>query len=119
MLEVVVLIWEHFPIDALPAPAVTSGKVTALAHELGDDTVEMAAFVVQRLPRLAHTLLTGAQSKEIHRGLWSHISAKHKYNAANVLASDLDVKESSSIEVPRIAMLPRNPICFATGGSRC
>ena len=93
MLQVVVLIGEHFTVDALAASAITSGKISALAHELGDDAVELTALVVQRLARLAHALLSGAEGKEVHRCLGSHIGAKHKHYAADVFASDLNVEE--------------------------
>ena len=53
-----VLVSELFSVDALAASAVVPGEVSALAHEVGDDAVEAAAFVTE-------ALLTGAQSTEI------------------------------------------------------
>ena len=48
---------------------VAAGKVTTLEHELGDDTVERRALVVEGLARAAGTLLAGAKSAEVLSGL--------------------------------------------------
>jgi hypothetical protein len=48
---------------------VATGEVTTLEHELGDDTVEGRALVVERLARAAGTLLTSAESAEVLSGL--------------------------------------------------
>lgn len=48
---------------------VAAGEVTALKHELGDDTVEVGALVVEGLAGAAGTLLTGAESAEVLSGL--------------------------------------------------
>jgi hypothetical protein len=48
---------------------VATGEVTTLEHELGDDTVEGGALVVEGLARAAGTLLTSAESTEVLGGL--------------------------------------------------
>jgi hypothetical protein len=48
---------------------VATGEVTTLEHELGDDTVEGGALVVEGLARAAGTLLTSAESAEVLGGL--------------------------------------------------
>jgi hypothetical protein len=50
---------------------VAAGEVTTLKHELGNDTVEGRALVVERLARAAGTLLTGAESAEVLSSLTS------------------------------------------------
>ena len=49
VLELKVFVRELFAVDGLSASAVAAGKVAALEHELGNDTVERAALVVERL----------------------------------------------------------------------
>ena len=54
-------------VDRLAASAVPAGEVATLAHELRDDAVEGGALEVERLARLAHALLAGAEATEV---LW-------------------------------------------------
>ena len=44
---------------------ITSREVSALEHEAFDDTVESAALVVEGLPHLPHSLLSGTQRTEV------------------------------------------------------
>lgn len=46
-----VLVCELLPVDGLSPSPVTSGEVTALAHEVGDDSMELGPLVVEGLPR--------------------------------------------------------------------
>ena len=43
------------------------GEIAALAHEVLDDSVESAAFVMQRLTGFGHSFVTSAQSTKILR----------------------------------------------------
>lgn len=58
MLQLEVLIGELLAVDGLAAGAIATGEVTALKHELRDDTVEFGALV-------SKTLLASAESTEI------------------------------------------------------
>ena len=49
-------------------PYVAAGEVTTLKHELGDDTVEAGALVVEGLAGAASALLAGAESAEVLGG---------------------------------------------------
>ena len=60
-----VLVVELGAVDGLTTGAVPGGEVAALAHELGDDAVELGALVVQGLARLADALLTSAKRPEV------------------------------------------------------
>lgn len=53
----------------MPETYVTTGEVTTLEHELGDDAVEVGALVVEGLAGAAGSLLTGAESAEVLGGL--------------------------------------------------
>ena len=64
-----VLVGELGAVDGLTAGAVPRGEVAALAHELGDDAVELGALVVQGLAGLADALLTSAKRPEVLRAL--------------------------------------------------
>jgi hypothetical protein len=67
VLEGEVLVRELLAVDGLAAGAVAAGEVATLAHELRDDAVEGGALEVERLARLAHALLAGAEATEV---LW-------------------------------------------------
>ena len=56
--QIEVLVRELASPDALSPGAIVAGEVAALAHEVGDDAVEGAAFV-------SEALLAGAQAPEI------------------------------------------------------
>lgn len=58
VLEDEVFIVKLLPVDGFSASAVVVGEVSGLAHELGDDTVEAAAFE-------AKPFLMGAEAAEI------------------------------------------------------
>jgi hypothetical protein len=87
VLQVEVLVLELLAVDGLTTSAlpivshwyriaggwdmtyVAAGEVTTLEHELGDDTVEGRALVVEGLARAAGALLSGAESAEVLSGL--------------------------------------------------
>merc|ERR1712054_700544 len=75
-------------LDRLAASAVATGEVTALKHELRDDTVELAALV-------AEALLAGAKRTEVLGSLGDDVVEELKVDAARALldllvgASDL------------------------------
>lgn len=96
MLKLEVLIFELGAVDALASSAVASGKVTALDHELFDDTMEGAALVVQRLASLSETLLASAEGTEVVGCLGDHIVVELKSNAAGLLLANLDVEEDAT-----------------------
>lgn len=58
VLKLEVLIRELIAVDGLPASAVTIGEVTALNHELLDNTVEPGALV-------SEALLTSSKSTSV------------------------------------------------------
>jgi len=65
VLSVEVLVSELGAVDGLATSAVAAGEVTALGHELRDDSVVGAALEVEGLAGLAHTLLTSAERSEV------------------------------------------------------
>ena len=71
-----VLVLELHAIDGLTSGTVSCGKVTSLAHELWDHSVESGSLVVQWLSALADSLLSGAQSTEVLGGLWNDIGVQ-------------------------------------------
>jgi cyclophilin family peptidyl-prolyl cis-trans isomerase len=62
MRKLEVLILKLFSIDALSTRAITTCEVTSLAHEVGYDTVEIAAFT-------SESLLSCAKCTEVFNGL--------------------------------------------------
>ena len=69
MFQLKVFILKFGTIDALSTSAIVVGEVTTLTHEVGDDTVEGAAFV-------AKALLTSAQCTEVLCRLGDHVSTQ-------------------------------------------
>ena len=63
-----VLVVEFLAIDRSSSSSVVVGKVTSLAHELGDDSVKARTFV-------AKAFFAGAESAEVLGGFW-HISVE-------------------------------------------
>lgn len=64
-----VLVGELLSVDRLPAGTIPPREITTLQHEVGNHTVEFAAFKVERHPSLADSLLSGAQSSKVFSGL--------------------------------------------------
>mmetsp|Transcript_78808 Transcript_78808/g.234871 ORF Transcript_78808/g.234871 Transcript_78808/m.234871 type:complete len:283 (+) Transcript_78808:289-1137(+) len=60
-----VLVPEGAAIDGLTTSAVSPREVAPLAHEAGDDSVELGALVVQRLPRAPPAALARAEAPEV------------------------------------------------------
>ena len=85
MLEAEVLVRELHAVDGLPPGAGGVGEVAALDHEGGDDAVEDAVLVVQRLALLADALLASAQRAEVLRRL-GNLKKKEKTRAGEIRA---------------------------------
>ena len=66
MLQREVLILELVSVDGLSSSSVPSSEVSALAHEVGDDTVEGGALV-------SEPLLSSAESSEVLSSLGDNI----------------------------------------------
>ena len=81
-----VLVGEALSVDGLAARAVSVREITSLAvrhehdgnlaHELGNDTMQGAALVVELLSRLADSLLSRAEAAEVLGGLGNDIGAE-------------------------------------------
>jgi len=80
VLEDEVLVGKLVAVDGLATGAVVVGEVTALAHEVGDDTVERAALV-------AKALLAGAEGTEVLGGLGDDVSTELHDDAASLSAA--------------------------------
>ena len=86
VLQCEVLVGEALAVDGLTARAVSVREITSLvmrheygenlAHELGNDTMQGAALVVELLSRLADSLLSRAEAAEVLGGLGNDIGAE-------------------------------------------
>lgn len=74
VLELEVFVSKLFAVDGFTASASAVGEVTALEHELWDDSVELGALEAEWLSLLAHTLLAGAECTEVLDCLWNSSS---------------------------------------------
>ena len=80
-------------VNALAARSVAICKVSSLAHEARNDSVERAAFVMQGLASLADTLVAGAQRSEVLHRFWTHAAEQVHLHATSRLAPDADIEE--------------------------
>lgn len=108
------LVLELGSVDGLAASAISSCEITTLYlamsalvfgltnaisanldHKLLDHAVEGRALVVQRLARLAQSLLASAESTEVLNGLGNEIRVQLHVDAAKRLAAQGDVEEDT------------------------
>jgi len=75
-----VLISELLAVDGLATSAVATREVTALEHELRDDTVESRASI-------SEALLAGAESTEVFGSLGDDIIVEDKVDAARLFSN--------------------------------
>ena len=90
MLELEVLVGKLLAVDGLATPAVAAGKVTALAHEVADNTVEVRALV-------AKALLAGAERAEVLGRLGDDVSAEGHLDAAHGGAIAGHIEENDGV----------------------
>jgi len=88
MLQHKVLVLELVPVDALAAGSVARREVSALAHELGDDAMEVRTVVPE-------ALLAGAERAEVLRRPGNHIGPQGHLNATGDHPADRNVKEDN------------------------
>ena len=89
-----ILILKLLSVDRLSSRSISSSKVTPLAHELLNDSVETAALVVQWLAgHWGITLFAGAESAKVLRRLWDNVVVELKDDTAGWLIVERDVKE--------------------------
>lgn len=86
---------------------VATGEVTTLEHELGDDTVELAA-------RVAEALLASAQGTEVLSGLGDNIIEELEVDAARAGWMGEGVSEMDD-EVKRIEWLSSRTLVALVG----
>ena len=72
MLQTEVLVLKLVAIDGLPSGSISSGEVSSLTHEVGDDAVEAGALV-------AEALLSSAQGTEVLSSLGDHVITELKW----------------------------------------
>ena len=108
VLQLKVLIWKLGSVDRLPARAwsqdissypfhrnfirrrtITIGEITALYHELLDDTMKSGAFI-------AKAFLASAKSAEVLGGLRDSLSVKADHNSSQRLITVCNVQEDLS-----------------------
>lgn len=76
--ELEVLVGELLTIDGFSTSAITTGEVTTLEHEVGDDSVERRALV-------AEALLTSAESTEVLSGLGDLLVVEGEVDATTLV----------------------------------
>jgi hypothetical protein len=80
-----VLIRELLAVDGLSTGTVTAGEVTALKHEIGDDSVEGGTGITE-------AVLASAELTEVLGGLWDDIVVELEDDTAGWLVVDGDIK---------------------------
>ena len=87
-----VLVGELLAVDRLATGAITTGEVTALKHELGDNSVESRASV-------SETLLASAESTEVLSSLRNGIIVEGEVDTSGLLCGGKDVRIVRSIRL--------------------
>ena len=96
VLQLEVLIWEGFAVDALPTSAVLVCEITSLHHKSLDYSVEDAAFEGKGLAiGTAFAGFTSAQLSEVLSSAGSDVFKKLHDDFASGFATDFNVKEDS------------------------
>jgi len=103
MLQLEVLVLELVSIDRLSSGSVVVGEVTALAHEVGDDTVEGRSL--EPVP-----LLSGAQGTEVLGGLGDNVLTQLHDNTSNGSTIGGNIEEGTDTHVGEISL--RDPHGF-------
>lgn len=91
------------------------GKITALAHEVGDHSVKARSFI-------SIALLSGTKLAKVLGGFGRNIGTKLKSNAANGISTDLHVKVHLWVAKERVGLRegPCGKSCSSrTRGSEC
>ena len=69
VLQTEVFVLEFVAVDGLSTGSISSGEISSLTHEVGDDTVEAGALV-------AKALLSSAEGAEVLGSLGDHVIAE-------------------------------------------
>mmetsp|Transcript_126972 Transcript_126972/g.353632 ORF Transcript_126972/g.353632 Transcript_126972/m.353632 type:complete len:226 (+) Transcript_126972:617-1294(+) len=101
-----VFVAEVGAVDGLATSAISPGEVTALAHEPGDDPVEVGTLVVERLPRPPTAALTCAEAPEVLRGAWHDVRKKLEDNAPSVHDNEVEATLLTPAAVGLVAVVP-------------
>lgn len=86
VLQLEVLIRKLLAVDRLATSAVTLGEVTALNHEVTDDTMESRSLITE-------SLFAGSESMEVFSSLWNSLSVQSDNNSSEFLITVFDIKE--------------------------
>jgi len=92
-----VLILELGAVDGLSTSSVADSEITSLAHESGDDSMELAAFECEWLSHLPHSLLSRTQRAKVLGSLRHHILSQLHLNTTCWLSAYLHVEEHDGV----------------------
>ena len=82
------LISELSSVDRLSSTSISRGEVSSLAHEVGDDTVELGSLVGQ-----TSRVVSAAQRAEVLSGLGNNVIVELKGEASSGLSTNGNVEE--------------------------
>jgi hypothetical protein len=100
---------EGAAIDGFAACSVAIREVATLSHKIGDNAMEGTSLEGKELSRLAHPLLSGAESSEVLRGLGCFTAKEAKHQALSSGFPDLDIHEHLDVMDFFIALIL--PVC--------
>lgn len=84
-------------IDRLTSSAIPSGKVTSLAHELRNNTVETTPFEPQSLTGATDAVFSSAKSTKVFGRLGNNIFEELHLHTPSRLRADRNIKEHQRI----------------------
>eukprot|EP00534_Pseudo-nitzschia_fraudulenta_P011629 CAMPEP_0201215244 /NCGR_PEP_ID=MMETSP0851-20130426/188858_1 /ASSEMBLY_ACC=CAM_ASM_000631 /TAXON_ID=183588 /ORGANISM="Pseudo-nitzschia fraudulenta, Strain WWA7" /LENGTH=251 /DNA_ID=CAMNT_0047504689 /DNA_START=202 /DNA_END=958 /DNA_ORIENTATION=- len=97
VLQIEIFVLEFASVDALSSATVVHSEITTLDHEVGNDAVESASLVVQRLSALSDALFTGAEGTEV-LGSFGGFAEETKDDASLLATGDFDVEEDLCLD---------------------
>ena len=93
MSQIEILVREFFSIDRLTADTGSVSEVTALSHELWNDSVELRCLVMKWLSTLSFSFIACAESSEVLSGLWHGVTEEAEDDTSSFLSINLNIKE--------------------------
>mmetsp|Transcript_27148 Transcript_27148/g.45408 ORF Transcript_27148/g.45408 Transcript_27148/m.45408 type:complete len:311 (-) Transcript_27148:329-1261(-) len=114
VLQFEVLIAELRAVDGLTARAIAFSEIARLQHEVGDNTVKAAPFVVKFLARLAH--LTSAQCPKVFGTFGRDVLEELKLDLLRGVVAELHAKEHFRVPAGRPIITWRGRLFSLLGG---
>mmetsp|Transcript_62401 Transcript_62401/g.71567 ORF Transcript_62401/g.71567 Transcript_62401/m.71567 type:complete len:201 (+) Transcript_62401:2354-2956(+) len=93
VLQAEVFIFEFVSINRFTSSSVSSGKVTTLDHEVGDDSVEGRSLEVQGLSSNSGSILTSGEGSEVLNSLGDILTEQSQNDSTSFFTVDFNIEK--------------------------